>query len=108
MSNKINFTYDGKDYCLEFTRKTVRQMEDSGFVAARVTEAPMTILPDLFAGAFLANHKFTKRETIDEIFSKMTDKRMLIDTLSKMYNEPLATLLEEDGGEGNGISWTTE
>lgn len=108
MSNKINFTYDGKDYCLEFTRKTVRQMEDGGFVAARVTEAPMTILPDLFAGAFLANHKYTKRETIDEIFDKMKNKRVLIDALSKMYNEPLTTLLEEDGGEGNGISWTAE
>jgi len=107
MATKINFTYDGVDYTLEFTRKTVKQMEDRGFVAARFAEAPMTILPDLFAGAFLANHKFAKRETVDKIFDLMTDKQMLVDTLSKMYNEPLAALME-DGDEGNGIRWTTE
>lgn len=107
MATKINFTYDGKDYCLEFNRKSIKRMEESGFVAARVAEAPMSVLPELFAGAFLANHKFTKRDVIDEIFDKMTDKQQLIDTLSKMYNEPLAALLE-DGEEGNGIAWTTE
>lgn len=107
MATKINFTYDGRDYTLEFTRKSVKAMEDRGFVAARFAEAPMSVLPELFAGAFIANHKFLKRETIDEIFEKMTDKQMLIDTLSRMYNEPLAALME-DGDEGNGIKWMTE
>ena len=107
MATKINFTYDGVDYTLAYTRKSVKQMEDRGFVAARFAEAPMTILPDLFAGAFIANHKFTKRETIDAIFDKMTDKQMLVDTLSKMYNEPLEALMEEPD-EGNGIRWAKE
>ena len=107
MATKINFTYDGVDYTLEFTRKTVKQMEDRGFVAARFGEAPMTILPDLFAGAFLANHKFVKRETVDKIYELMTDKQMLVDTLSQMYNEPLAALMEEPD-EGNGIRWAKE
>lgn len=102
----INFSYDGRDYTLEFTRKTVKQMEDKGFVAARFVDAPMTVLPDLFAGAFLANHRFVKREVIDEIFDKMTDKQMLIDTLSKMYNEPLEALMADGDNEGNGIVWT--
>lgn len=107
MATKINFTYDGRDYTLEYNRKTVKRMEDNGFVASRIIEAPMSVLPDLFAGAFLANHKFTKREIIDEIFDKMTDKQQLIDTLSKMYNEPIRALMEESDG-GNGIAWTTE
>lgn len=107
MATKLNFTFDGKDYTLEFTRKSVKQMEDRGFIPSRIVDAPMTVLPDLFAGAFLANHKFAKRETIDAIFDKMKNKRELIDVLSKMYNEPLAALMEE-GDEGNGIEWTTE
>lgn len=101
----INFSYNGTDYCLEYTRKTVKTMEDRGFVASRIVDAPMTVLPDLFAGAFLANHKHTKREIIDEIFDKMKDKSSLIETLSQMYNEPIKALME-DGDEGNAIEWT--
>lgn len=104
---KLNFSYEGKDYTLEFTRKTVKQMEDSGFIPSRIVDAPMTVLPDLFAGSFLANHKFTKRDLIDEIFDNMKGKRELVDLLSKMYHEPLAALMEE-GDEGNGIEWTAE
>lgn len=104
---KICFTYKDRDYELYFTKETVKQMEARGFVASRVTEAPMTVLPDLFAGAFLAKHKFTNRKIIDEIFEIMTDKAALIDTLSQMYSEPLMALME-DGGEGNGIVWTKE
>lgn len=107
MSTKISFSYDGKDYCLEYTRKTVKQMEDRGFIAARIVEAPMSVLPELFAGAFLANHKYTDRKVIDAIYDKMKDKKALIGTLTTMYNEPIEALMsdssEED--EGNAISW---
>ena len=107
MQTKISFPYEGKDYYLEFTRKTVKTMEDRGFIASRVAETPMSVLPELFAGAFLANHKYTKREVIDEIFEKMKDKQALVETLAKMYNEPLAALMEECD-EGNAIAWKAE
>ena len=106
MATKISFTYEGKDYCLEYTRQTVKQMEDRGFVATRIVEAPMTVLPALFAGAFLANHKYTDRKVIDEIYDKMQDKKALVETLTQMYNEPIEALMS-DGDEGNGIAWTT-
>lgn len=106
MATKITFSYDGKDYCLEYTRKTVRQMEEQGFVASRIDAAPMTVLPDLFAGAFKANHKFTDRAVIDAIYDKMLDKKSLIDTLAQMYSEPILALTT-DGDEGNGITWAT-
>lgn len=105
-TTKISFTYNDRDYVLEYTKETVKQMESRGFVASRVAEAPMTVLPDLFAGAFLANHKFTNRKIIDEIFEKMGDKSALIETLSLMYNEPIKALMEDDGDEGNAIAWT--
>lgn len=103
---KICFSYDGKDYCLEYTRQTVKRMEDRGFVAARIIEAPMTILPELFAGSFQANHKYTDRKVIDAIYDRMQDKKQLVETLTQMYNEPIEALMA-DGDEGNGIQWTT-
>ena len=112
MNKQLNFTYTDKktgvstDFCLEFTRKSVETMEKNGFIASDITEKPMTVLPALFRGAFLANHRFTKADVIDEIFSKLTNKSELISKLSEMYNEPILTLVEEpEESEGN-VDWT--
>ena len=50
MAKQIVFTYEDKEYTLEFTRRTVKQMEDEGFVAQDIDRKPMTLLPALFAG----------------------------------------------------------
>lgn len=106
MSKQLNFTYQGKEYCLEYTRKSVEMLEKSGFVASDIKDKPMTTLPALFAGAFLANHRFVKQEVIDEIFSKMTNKSELIGKLAEMYNEPIMALIDEpEDAEGN-LDWT--
>lgn len=106
MNKQLKFTYQDKDYCLEFTRKSVETMERNGFVASDITDKPMTVLPALFAGAFLANHRFVKTDIINEIFSKMTNKSELIGKLSEMYNEPIMALVDEpDEAEGN-VNWT--
>ena len=78
MSKQLNFTYNGIEYTLEYTRRTVEQMEREGFVAEEIKTKPMTMLPTLFAGAFKAHHRFVKREVIDEIYSKMSNKGELI------------------------------
>lgn len=106
MAKQLQFTYNDKAYTLEFTRRTVTQMEKQGFVAAEVEKKPMSTLPALFAGAFLAHHRFEKKETIDAIFEKLTNKEELIGKLAEMYNEPIMTLVEEpEENEGN-VSWT--
>lgn len=105
MNKQLKFTYQDKDYCLEFTRKSVETMEKNGFIASDIETKPVTILPALFAGAFLANHRFTKQEVIDEIYSKMTNKGELIGKLSEMYNEPIRALVDEpEESEGN-VDW---
>ncbi len=48
MAKQIVFTYEDKEYTLEFTRRTVKQMEDEGFVAQDIDRKPMTLLPALF------------------------------------------------------------
>lgn len=106
MAKALEFTYKGKDYVLEYTRRSVQEMEKRGFVAADADTKPMTVLPAMFEGAFLAHHRFEKKEVIDEIFSKMTDKENLIAKLAEMYNEPIVALLDEpDEKEGN-VNWT--
>lgn len=106
MAKQLTFTYDGKDYTLEFTRRTVAEMEKKGFIASDITDKPMTTLPALFAGAFLVHHRFVKEDIINDIYSKLTKKEDLIGKLAEMYNEPILALVEEpEKAEGN-LDWT--
>lgn len=106
MAKQLNFTYDGKEYTLEFTRRTVAEMEKKGFIASDIAEKPMTTLPALFAGAFLAHHRFVTEDIINDIYSKLTKKEDLIGKLAEMYNEPILALVEEpEKAEGN-LDWT--
>ena len=106
MSKQLNFKYNGVDYTLEYTRRTVEQMEREGFVAEDIKSKPMTMLPTLFAGAFKAHHKFVKRELIDEIFSKLSNKGDLIGRLAEMYNEPIMALVDEPAESSENLTWT--
>lgn len=105
MAKTIEFSYNGNDYTLEFTRATIRQMENEGFNTNALGDKPMTYLPALFAGAFKAHHRFLKRDTIDEIYSRMPDKDKLIEALSQMYNEPLQELLAQPEDESKNVDW---
>ena len=106
MSKQLNFSYNGTEYTLEFTRKSVEQMEREGFVADDLKTKPLTTLPTLFAGAFKAHHKYVKREVIDEIYSKMTNKADLIGKLAEMYNEPIMALIDEPTESAENLTWT--
>ena len=106
MSKQLNFEYKGIKYTLEFTRRTVEQMEREGFVAEDLKNKPMTMLPTLFAGAFKAHHKFVKSDVIDEIYSKMTNKAELIGKLAEMYNEPIMALIDEPAESSENLTWT--
>ena len=106
MAKQLKFTYQNKEYILEYTRSTVAMMAKKGFVASDIETKPVTVLPALFAGAFLANHRYIKQEVIDEIYSKMTNKQELIGKLAEMYNEPIMALVDEpEESEGN-LDWT--
>lgn len=108
MAKQITFTYEDKDYTLEFTRRTVKQMEDEGFVAQDIDSRPMTLLPALFAGAFKAHHRFVKQDVIDKIYEGLPNKEDLIGKLAEMYNEPIMALMEEpDDKKVKNVEWTT-
>lgn len=106
MSKQLAFSHNGVDYTLEFTRASVKTMESRGFILSEVSEKPISLLPELFAGAFIAHHRFAKREIIDEIFSKMTGKVELVSKLVEMYQETSASLLEEPEESSGNLNWT--
>lgn len=93
------------EYTLEFNRRSVEQMERLGFIAGDIVEKPMTVLPALFAGAFLKNHRKVKRDTIDDIFERLKDKQALIGKLAEMYNEPIEALLDEPEEDEGNATW---
>lgn len=106
MAKQLKFTYEDKDYTLEFTRRTVTEMEKKGFIASEVETKPMSTLPALFEGAFLAHHRFEKKSVIDNIFSKLSNKEELIGKLAEMYNEPIMALVEEPEEIEGNLKWT--
>lgn len=104
MAKTINFSYDGIDYELEYTRKTISVMEKQGFNFNELTDKPMTTLPRLFAGAFLAHHKYLKAEQIDKLYDLIAQKEDLLIKLHEMYKEAMDTLFDDPGDEKN-VKW---
>ena len=103
MNKQLRFTYQDKEYVLEYNRQSVRQMEGQGFVLDEITAKPVTMIPLLFEGAFIKNCRGTKRKVIDSIYSEIGDKTALLEALMEMYAETLSTLTD-DSAEGN-VSW---
>ncbi len=105
MAKQINFDFEGNHYTLEFTRRSIREMENRGFVARDIQDKPMTVLPQLFAGAFLVHHRNIKQETVDRIFNRMGNKAELIELLGAMYSEPLESLLDDPADAEGKVMW---
>ena len=68
---QLRFTYDGKEYILNIPVGASKQWKKAALSLLTLKTRPMTTLPALFAGAFLANHRFVKQDVINEIYSKL-------------------------------------
>ena len=99
--SKITLTYDNKEYELEYSRQSVRTMEAQGFVLNDIETKPVTMIPMLYQGAFMKNHKGIKRNLMDEIYDELNDKTGLIAALMEMYVETLSTLTDDKEDAGN-------
>lgn len=103
--NQINFDYNGRHYCLEYTRDTVKIMEASGFSISDLGDKPATRIEQLWTGAFLANHRHVSQNIKNEMYRKMKDKEALLQKLTEMYNNTLNYLIPDEDDEGN-VEWT--
>lgn len=99
----IKITHKNKEYILEYTRTTVRRMEQSGFNAELLESQPATMIPLLVYGAFAHKHPTLKAPKIDEIYDSIKGKQKFITELGKMYYETISTLVadDEEDAEGN-------
>lgn len=112
MSTQITVTYKKNDYVLEFSRATVKQIEDQGFVLDQLTEKPATMIPLLVYGAFIKNNRGIKRSLVDEIYENLVCKvgkngeEGFISVLAEMYAETVSSLMDDAPvDEGNAATW---
>lgn len=113
MSTKITVTYQDKEYVLEYSRTTAKQIEDSGFILDQLSDKPATMIPLLVYGAFAKNNRGIKRSLVDEIYKNVVNKvgkdgeDGFIGILAEMYSESVSTLVgDEPVDEGNAATWT--
>lgn len=113
MATKITVTYKEKDYVLEYSRATAKQIEDNGFVLDQLTAKPATMIPLLVYGAFAKNNRGIKRALVDEIYENLIGKsgkdgeESFIGILAEMYADTVSTLVGDDTvDEGNAATWT--
>ena len=94
----------GREYTLEYNRKSVVKVEQAGFDVNGIGATSMTMIPLMFWGAFLMHHPHMTKEQTDKI---LFDGLHGLDEdelayLGKLYAEPLKTLVSsKEDSDGN-------
>lgn len=120
MAKQITFTFDGKEYILEFSRKTVKDAQKKGLTYEcldSIDKNPLSLLdivPLLWSCAFDMHHPSVSEEKRQEMYKQLTDKKGddedendsgLFGALAELFAEPLNTLFEEQGNVEWKASW---
>ncbi len=92
---------EGREYTLEYSRRTVAKTEQAGLDINKLESASMTMIPLLFWGAFLMHHPHMTREQTDKILfdglGGLNEEEMVY--LGKLYAEPFQTLIASEDKE---------
>ena len=93
---------EGREYTLEFNRKSVVKAEQAGLDVNALESKSMTMIPLLFWGAFLMHHPHMTREQTDKILfdglGGLNEEEMSY--LGHLYAAPFLTLIASED-EGN-------
>lgn len=105
---KIELTYQGVPYTLEYTREAVSILEANGFKVDEFLEKPMMNIELAFQTAFVKNHPRVQISTVKEIYNHCPDKQGLVIALKQMIDETYESLLAEpeESDSGNAV-WKT-
>ena len=101
---------DGKEYTLQFNRKSVIYAEANGFSIDELAEGKyMSGVSDLFFYAFRMHHPYMTHEQTDNIlFNELGGiPEGLIERLGALYAEPYNALIPKEDGEKNS-RWTVK
>ena len=104
--NQINFDYDGKHYCLEYSREAVKRMEAAGFKPGESGTTPLLELNMLWAGAFYKNHRNTSSRVIEKLLEQIGNQEKLLETLRIMISETYNSLRNDDEDNEGNLKWT--
>lgn len=102
---QITIKHEDKQYTLEYTRNSVKKMEQAGFIIQDIQSKPGTLVPMLFEGAFLSKHRYVKKEVLDEIFNNLENKEDFIAVLAEMYQDTLLTIISNTDEEQGNLKW---
>ena len=110
MSEPIRFkTEDGREFVLEFSRRTVKMAEENGISLDNIENKMMSTIPDIFHYAFKMHQPWISKEETDRIlfeeFKGLTDDELK--RIVELYVEPYNTLINvTDGDEKNSRTVT--
>ena len=94
---------EGREYTLEFSRRTVSKTELAGFDINQLEAKSMTMIPLLFWGAFLMHHPQMTREQTDKILfdglGGLSEEEM--GYLGRLYAVPFESLIASEDKETN-------
>lgn len=97
---------EGTLYTLEFNARVVKNMERKGFKID--TDYPLTMIDDLFLGAFQMHHKGIMPERAKAIWKQQSKKDELLAMLIKLYMKPLEDLMSDEQAEEENADPTWE
>ena len=83
----------GKKYTLTFTRESVKEAEENGFVVNEIDQYPLTRIPELFHYAFIANITRTETDEILDMIGGIADMPDgLLKRLASLYGNAFRSL----------------
>ena len=100
--------FDGREFTLEFNRKTVVKAEKAGLNLQEIDSKPMTMVGIMFWAAFLHHHPWITQEQTDKILDEQfggveglgtienDEGENLVTHLGRLYSEPFSTLIPSD------------
>ena len=97
---------EGNQYTLEFNSRVVKNMERKGFKID--TDYPLTMIDDLFLGAFQMHHKGIMPERVKAIWQQQNKKDELLSVLIKLYMLPLEDAMADGQAEDENADPTWE
>ena len=110
MAEPIRFKKsDGREFVLEFNRRTVKLAEDNGLTLDNIESKMMSTIPDLFYYAFKMHQSWINKDETDRIlfdeFKGLTDQELK--RIVELYVEPYNTLINvAEGDEKNSRTVT--
>lgn len=102
--------FEGREFTLDYTRKTVVKAERAGLDVQAMDSKPMTMIYLMFWGAFQAHHPQMTQEQTDKILDeqfggieglsavKNDEGETLMEHLGKLYAAPFNTLKPDEEG----------